>query len=219
MVYIQGMKLYRHYKNKYYKHVGEAKHSEQLEDVVIYQPLYSNPDQKLWVRPKQMFHEEIEWGGEKIARFAEVRLDIQTSAIVGIEQGHSIAVVMEKVFGTWDAKWFQSKLENHTSFFVVTALIDQEPVGFKLGYERDGKEFYSWLGGVIPEYRGLGIASELMQTQHTWCREQGYQSIQTNTQNRFREMLFLNLKFGFNIIGTVLADKDELKIQMEKKLE
>jgi hypothetical protein len=42
------MKLYNHYKNKPYKYIGEAKHSETLEDVVIYETRYENKIGKLW---------------------------------------------------------------------------------------------------------------------------------------------------------------------------
>ena len=83
---------------------------------------------------------------------------------------------------------------------------------------RDQSEFYSWLGGVLPEYRGLGVAVKLMTTQHEWCQRQGYLRIGTKTQNRFKEMLMLNIKNGFEIIGTDPTDKDGMKILMEKKI-
>ncbi|QJX47520.1 GNAT family N-acetyltransferase [Hymenobacter taeanensis] len=75
-------------------------------------------------------------------------------------------------------------------------------VGCKLGYERKPEHYYSWLGGVEPAYRGQGIAAELLRQQHTWCRLQGYQRIRTQTYNQWRAMLLLNLKSGFDIVGT-----------------
>ncbi len=47
--------LYRHYKGKYYEVIGEAKHSESGEILVVYRPLYG--EQGLWVRPSSMFEE------------------------------------------------------------------------------------------------------------------------------------------------------------------
>ena len=35
------------------------------------------------------------------------------------------------------------------------------PIGFKVGYERDGY-FYSWMGGVLSDYRKKGVAQNLL---------------------------------------------------------
>ena len=58
---------YRHYKGKDYEVIGVAKHSETLEELVVYRALYGNFD--LWVRPAKMFLEEIEINGKKMSRF------------------------------------------------------------------------------------------------------------------------------------------------------
>jgi len=58
---------YRHYKGKEYEVLGVAKHSETLEDLVVYRALYGEGE--LWVRPLVMFSEEIEVDGKKIPRF------------------------------------------------------------------------------------------------------------------------------------------------------
>lgn len=60
---------YQHYKGHFYKVIGIAKHSETLEELVIYEALYENPDGKLWVRPLKMFLEKVEINGKKIPRF------------------------------------------------------------------------------------------------------------------------------------------------------
>ena len=59
--------IYKHYKNKTYKVICQATHSETGEEVVVYQCLYG--DHSMWVRPKQMFTELIEVDGRKIPRF------------------------------------------------------------------------------------------------------------------------------------------------------
>lgn len=61
--------VYQHYKGGRYRVIGVAKHSETLEDLVVYKALYENEMSKLWVRPLKMFLEEIEVAGKKIPRF------------------------------------------------------------------------------------------------------------------------------------------------------
>lgn len=66
------MKLgkYKHYKGKEYEVVGVAKHSETLEELVVYKALYG--EGALWVRPLKMFEEEVEIDGQKVPRFKYV---------------------------------------------------------------------------------------------------------------------------------------------------
>lgn len=59
---------YRHYKGGEYEVIGVARHSETLEPLVIYRPLYN--DTGWWVRPYSMFVEEIEIDGLRQPRFA-----------------------------------------------------------------------------------------------------------------------------------------------------
>lgn len=59
--------VYRHHKGKLYRVFFVAKHSETLEDVVVYQALYG--DYAYWVRPLAMFIETIEIGGAQVKRF------------------------------------------------------------------------------------------------------------------------------------------------------
>ncbi len=61
--------IYEHYKGKKYRVIGIAKHSETLEDLVIYEALYDNETSKLWARPISMFEEEVEINGKKVPRF------------------------------------------------------------------------------------------------------------------------------------------------------
>ena len=60
---------YRHYKGREYEVIGIAKHSETLEELVVYKALYYNELGALWVRPLKMFLEEVDINGEKKKRF------------------------------------------------------------------------------------------------------------------------------------------------------
>ena len=59
--------VYEHYKGKKYCVVGVAKHSETVEDMVVYRQLYG--EHGLWVRPKNMFLENVEVEGQEVPRF------------------------------------------------------------------------------------------------------------------------------------------------------
>lgn len=61
--------IYSHYKNKRYKVTGVARHSETLEEMVVYEALYENDLGKVWVRPKKMFLEEVTVGDYSGPRF------------------------------------------------------------------------------------------------------------------------------------------------------
>ncbi|MFA6476181.1 MAG: DUF1653 domain-containing protein [Candidatus Paceibacterota bacterium] len=61
--------IYEHYKGHKYRVLGVAKHSETLEDLVIYEALYDNELSKLWARPVEMFIGGVEIEGQKVPRF------------------------------------------------------------------------------------------------------------------------------------------------------
>ena len=66
MVKIKSGK-YKHYKGAEYEVLGTAKHSETLEEFVVYKALYGEGE--LWIRPLKMFLEEVNFGGKKVLRF------------------------------------------------------------------------------------------------------------------------------------------------------
>jgi len=58
---------YRHYKGNEYTFVGTARHSETLEELVVYRQEYG--EHLLWVRPKEMFSEMMKVDGQEVPRF------------------------------------------------------------------------------------------------------------------------------------------------------
>jgi len=73
-------------------------------------------------------------------------------------------------------------------------------VGYGIGYMEKGK-YYLWSLAVLPEYRRKGIGSEIIEEQMSFAEGKGYKSFFVKTSNRWKEMLRLLLKKGFNIIG------------------
>lgn len=61
--------IYEHYKKQRYRVRGVAKHSETMEELVVYECLYPNPLGQLWVRPRQMFQETVTVGEYTGPRF------------------------------------------------------------------------------------------------------------------------------------------------------
>ena len=59
---------YRHYKNKEYTVLGIAFNSETEEAMVLYRQEYGK--RNLWVRPYEMFFENVTVDGQLVARFA-----------------------------------------------------------------------------------------------------------------------------------------------------
>lgn len=59
--------LYEHYKGLRYKVLAVARHSETLEELVVYQALYG--ERGIWVRPLSMFLENIIIEGQSKPRF------------------------------------------------------------------------------------------------------------------------------------------------------
>lgn len=61
---------YRHFKGNEYEVIAIARHSETCEDMVVYKALYG--DGGMWVRPANMWNEEVERDGKAFKRFTYI---------------------------------------------------------------------------------------------------------------------------------------------------
>jgi hypothetical protein len=61
---------YRHYKGGEYELLGVVRHSETLEPLVLYRPLYGAGGD--WVRPHAMFFSDVDVNGQRQPRFARI---------------------------------------------------------------------------------------------------------------------------------------------------
>ena len=61
---------YRHFKGNEYEVIGIARHSETLEEMVVYRALYV--DAGIWVRPAKMWNETVERDGKTFQRFTYI---------------------------------------------------------------------------------------------------------------------------------------------------
>jgi len=67
--------IYKHYKGNNYRIIGIAKHSDTLEDMVVYQWLYNSPE--FWPNPlrtkeKKLFEQMVEIDGKQVPRFTYI---------------------------------------------------------------------------------------------------------------------------------------------------
>lgn len=106
-------------------------------------------------------------------------------------------------------------------FLASVAEVGGKLVGFKVGYE-SSKEglLYSWMGGVIPEFRKSGVASKLADAQEKWAIDRGFTRIYFKTRNRFPDMIKFGLKRNFKIVEVIRRDSvEDFRIVMVKSLE
>lgn len=121
--------VYRHYKGNQYQVIGFAKHSETLEDMVIYKALYGA--RGTWVRPLSMWENPIELNGKTVKRFTfiagnkhAVRNDLREA----LRAIHSTVAKCEKALpklapGTPQHTLLKRRLE---AFYIAAALMEKE---------------------------------------------------------------------------------------------
>lgn len=134
------------------------------------------------------------------------------------EIANKVAEACERILGSLQRDDFYWNIANRSDICFVLAIEGTELAGFKLGFSKGQKKFYSWMGGVEEKWRKKGLAKELMKIQHNWCRTKKFEVIETQTLNQWKEMLNINLRSGFEIKGVYESRQFGLKIILEKKL-
>jgi len=105
-------------------------------------------------------------------------------------------------------------------YLVLIAEIDNQSVGFKIGYDRfNNGSFYSWMGGVLPKFRRMGVAYSLANFQEKWATKNEFSSILLKTRQNHDGMIAFSLNRGFIITEeTQITPVEETRIWMEKSL-
>ena len=105
-------------------------------------------------------------------------------------------------------------------YLALIAEIDNQLVGFKIGYDRfKNGSFYSWMGGVLPRFGRMGVAYSLANFQEKWVDENRFSSIILKTRQKHDEMIAFSLNRGFIITEeTQIIPAEETRIWMEKSL-
>jgi len=134
-----------------------------------------------------------------------------------INQAIEISKQIPELDNPYKKSEYDKRLTNRVHLILI-AILKGEPAGFKVGYQVDN-HFYSWLGGVIPEFRRKNIASNLANYQQNWIQRNGFKSIKMKTRNKHKFMLQFALADGFNITGLeMMDDPEESRIFLDKEL-
>ncbi len=131
---------------------------------------------------------------------------------------HDLMKLYSDIFEDADLLFFKNRIEEHSELYSVLAYHDEKLVGFKIGYPYNETIFYSWIGGILPDFRLHGIAKQMAVLQEQWAKQNGFTSLRTKSMNRFKEMMILNLKNGFEITNIYTNSKGQTKIVFEKHL-
>ena len=214
---------YRHYKGGEYDVVAAARHSESLSPMVVYKPLYG--DRGWWVRPLDMFLEQVQADGQWQPRFAhlgptdsraptsrigppaaELAVVPMTAARAESFRDCLDTVAREKRFL---AQVQAPPLDQVRQF--VNGVIEKDAVQF---VALDGERVVGWadilpdwahalahrghLGmGVLPEYRGRGLGTRLLSACIAKATAKGLTRIELETRIDNTAAIGLYRKSGF----------------------
>jgi GNAT superfamily N-acetyltransferase len=122
--------------------------------------------------------------------------------VVGQHELPLIADLYSQVFrpakGT---DFFRRRFLGRYNELILVASLGQRPVGFSVGFELKPGVYFSWLFGVLPDCRRMGIASQLMDAMHAWVREHDYHTVRFECQNQHRAMLHMAIATGYDVVG------------------
>ncbi len=131
---------------------------------------------------------------------------------------HRLLKIYSEVFKNADIDFFKERINKIPKVTSALAYDKRQLIGFKIGYPYNEDTFYSWVGGVLPNYRHQGIANNLAEHQELAANSQGFRKLRTNSMNQFKPMMILNLKRGFDIVKFYTNSKKQTKIVFEKHL-
>ncbi len=100
-----------------------------------------------------------------------------------------------------DEEFFRRRFLGRHNVCLLVAMLDEQHVGFIIGFELTPTTYYSWVCGVLPDFRRAGIAKQLMQAQQAWAHERHYNTLRFECQNQHRPMLHVAIDEGFDLVG------------------
>ena len=137
-----------------------------------------------------------------------------------IEDAVTISNLIPELKNPHAQEVYKDRMKGKTHLILI-AYADKQMIGFKVGYDKfeDGKNFYTWMGGVLPDFRKKGIAKALANKQEIWIKQNGFQNVILKTRNKHQGMLIFAIKNNFKIIEIEARNNiEEHRILLKKAL-
>ena len=137
-------------------------------------------------------------------------VEVDQSALDVIRRMNRAIFGERRIINTFDRK----------DLLMLMAYVDEEPAGFKIGYRENRRTFYSAKGGVMPAYRGDGLARTLLHVMMECAREKGFVVFAYDTfPNMHPGMTILGLREEFQVTRADFNTKyRDYRLRFEKKL-
>ncbi len=133
-----------------------------------------------------------------------------------IEEAYGVFTAVPELNRPLSPAAFASRAGNDA--LILVCELEQKLVGFKIGYALDSRIFYSWLGGVLPDFRKFGVAQRLLDYQESAVAKRGFHTIEVKTMNRFPEMIRFLVKNGYSVKGVSDFGSTQERILFVKEL-
>ena len=122
--------------------------------------------------------------------------------VVGMGELGLITELYNGVFSPrQDEDYFRRVFLGRHNVSMLVAILDQRHVGFIIGFELTPTTYFSRTAGVLPDFRRLSIATQLMHAQQAWAFEHHYTIIRFECQNQHRPMLHVAISEGYDLVG------------------
>ena len=100
-----------------------------------------------------------------------------------------------------EVDFFKRRFTGRYNILTLIAKMDDNPVGFWIGFELKPGMFYHWMGGVHSDVRRHGVARQLQDAQQAWARDHGYEYIRCECMNHQKEFIHFAVSVGYDIVG------------------
>ena len=141
---------------------------------------------------------------------------------VGPAEYPLLDVLRETIFGEYGHRSltsFAEMLEGQRDVLALIAYLEGNPIGFKVGCGDRPSVYFSRSGGVLKDYRRLGLGRRMQEWQHQFARARGYKQVFFNTFNHFSEMMRFGLAGGFRPVAAEWRELDAMSFKFLKSLD